>query len=102
MWCGPLAGSVGLKGRRIAALQRGTGASALPTSVERLFWPRCYSRTSPMKLEDKLAELERRNAAARAGGGEERTRRQHEAGKLSARERIELLLDERGLDLVGA
>jgi propionyl-CoA carboxylase beta chain len=47
-----------------------------------------------MKLEEKLAELERRNAAARAGGGEERTRRQHKAGKLSARERIELLLDE--------
>ena len=47
-----------------------------------------------MKPEEKLAELERRNAAARAGGGKERTRRQHEAGKLSARERIELLLDE--------
>lgn len=47
-----------------------------------------------MKLEEKLAELERRNAAARAGGGKERTQRQHEAGKLAARERIELLLDE--------
>ncbi len=47
-----------------------------------------------MKPEEKLAELERRNAAALAGGGEERTRRQHQAGKLSARERVELLLDE--------
>ena len=47
-----------------------------------------------MKLEEKLAELQRRNTAALAGGGENRTRRQHEAGKLSARERIELLLDE--------
>ncbi|HUR33436.1 MAG TPA: carboxyl transferase domain-containing protein [Vicinamibacterales bacterium] len=37
-----------------------------------------------------LAELERR---AELGGGEERMRRQHEAGKLTARERIDLLFD---------
>jgi len=47
-----------------------------------------------MKLEEKLAELERRNQAAQAGGGAERTERQHRAGKMSARERIHLLLDE--------
>ena len=47
-----------------------------------------------MTLEEKLAELEKRNSAAEAGGGAERGRRQHEAGKLSARERIDLLLDE--------
>ncbi|HUG80060.1 MAG TPA: acyl-CoA carboxylase subunit beta [Bryobacterales bacterium] len=47
-----------------------------------------------MKLEEKLSELERRNQAARAGGGAERTERQHEAGKMSARERIDFLLDE--------
>jgi propionyl-CoA carboxylase beta chain len=41
----------------------------------------------------RLEELRRRKAAADAGGGEERTRKQHEAGKLSARERIDLLLD---------
>jgi len=39
---------------------------------------------------DKLADLER---LAELGGGEERLRRQHEAGKLTARERIELLFD---------
>src|SRR5262245_11477904 len=38
-------------------------------------------------------ELARRLAAARAGGGDERVARQHEAGKLTARERVELLLD---------
>ncbi len=38
-------------------------------------------------------ELERRKASAIAGGGEARSRKQHEAGKLSARERIDLLLD---------
>ncbi len=47
-----------------------------------------------MTLEEKLAELEKRNAAAEAGGGPERVERQHNAGKLSARERIDLLLDE--------
>ena len=47
-----------------------------------------------MTLEEKLAELEKRNSAAEAGGGPGRVRRQHEAGKLSARERIDLLLDE--------
>jgi propionyl-CoA carboxylase beta chain len=39
-------------------------------------------------------ELRRRHAAAELGGGEERRRRQHLEGKLSARERIEFLLDE--------
>jgi propionyl-CoA carboxylase beta chain len=39
---------------------------------------------------DILAELERR---AEEGGGAERVRKQHEAGKLTARERIELLFD---------
>jgi len=42
----------------------------------------------------RLDELRRRHAAAEAGGGTERRERQHKEGKLSARERIELLLDE--------
>jgi len=43
-----------------------------------------------MNPEDTLAELERR---AELGGGEARIERQHAAGKLTARERIELLFD---------
>src|SRR5579863_9793936 len=43
---------------------------------------------------NRLAEVRRRHANAEAGGGEERMLRQHKEGKLSARERIELLLDE--------
>jgi len=43
---------------------------------------------------DKLQELRCRHRAAEQGGGEERRNRQHQEGKLSARERIELLLDE--------
>jgi propionyl-CoA carboxylase beta chain len=45
-------------------------------------------------MSDRIAELRRRHAAAEAGGGEERRARQHAEGKLSARERIDLLLDE--------
>src|SRR5262249_61661836 len=47
-----------------------------------------------MDLEQKLAELKRRDALAEAGGGDERRARQHKEGKMSARERIEFLLDE--------
>jgi propionyl-CoA carboxylase beta chain len=41
-----------------------------------------------------MEELRRRHAAAEAGGGVERRARQHKEGKLSVRERIDLLLDE--------
>ncbi|MBI3015691.1 MAG: acyl-CoA carboxylase subunit beta [Candidatus Tectomicrobia bacterium] len=47
-----------------------------------------------MSIEDGLEELRRRNAEAEQGGGPERIARQHEAGKLTARERLNLLLDE--------
>jgi propionyl-CoA carboxylase beta chain len=47
-----------------------------------------------MTLQEKLDELRRRNARAEAGGGEERRAREHAEGKLSARERLELLFDE--------
>src|ERR1035437_660902 len=43
---------------------------------------------------DRLDALRRRHDAAEQGGGPERRARQHQEGKLSARERIELLLDE--------
>ena len=43
---------------------------------------------------DKLEELRLMRAKARLGGGEDRIRKQHEAGKLTAWERIELLVDE--------
>ncbi|MEL6206159.1 MAG: acyl-CoA carboxylase subunit beta [Pseudomonadota bacterium] len=45
-------------------------------------------------MKDILAELEARRAGARAGGGQRRTDAQHGKGKLTARERIELLLDD--------
>ena len=45
-------------------------------------------------MKDILSELDERRAAARAGGGERRVASQHAKGKLTARERIDLLLDE--------
>ncbi|MFZ1815052.1 MAG: acyl-CoA carboxylase subunit beta [Rhizobiaceae bacterium] len=44
-------------------------------------------------MQDILDELDRRRKEARSGGGEKRIAAQHEKGKLTARERIELLLD---------
>jgi propionyl-CoA carboxylase beta chain len=47
-----------------------------------------------LSLDDRFAELRRRNEAADLGGGRERIERQHRAGKKTARERLELLLDK--------
>ena len=46
----------------------------------------------------KLSEMRRRVEGALAGGGREALARQHAAGKLSARERLDLLLDEGGFE----
>jgi propionyl-CoA carboxylase beta chain len=43
---------------------------------------------------DGLKKLAEKNAAALLGGGAERVKRQHAAGKLTARERLEFLLDD--------
>ena len=45
-------------------------------------------------MKDILQELEDRRSAARLGGGQKRIDAQHSKGKLTARERVELLLDE--------
>ena len=50
--------------------------------------------TEDSRVRDRFEELARRNAKAEAGGGAERRDREHKAGKLTARERIALLLDE--------
>jgi hypothetical protein len=46
------------------------------------------------RVQHILEELDRRREQARAGGGEKRVAAQHAKGKLTARERIDLLLDE--------
>lgn len=52
-------------------------------------------------LEDKFKELEERNKEALQGGGEKRQLAQHAKGKLTARERLELLLDKGSFEEFG-
>ncbi len=52
--------------------------------------------------DERMERLDRMRVAALAGGGEDRLRRQHAAGKLSARERLELLLDPGSFVELGA
>ena len=47
-----------------------------------------------MSIREKLDQLERRRTESEIGGGAERLKKQHEKGKLSARERLDVLLDE--------
>jgi len=49
--------------------------------------------SKPTATEPKSRELDRRLAEVKIGGGQARIGRQHTAGKLTARERLELLLD---------
>ncbi|WP_457652491.1 acyl-CoA carboxylase subunit beta [Rhodocaloribacter sp.] len=51
--------------------------------------------------DERIADLERRRAEARLGGGEKRIARQHERGKLTARERLDVLLDEGSFEELG-
>src|SRR2546427_11173785 len=62
--------------------------------VVRYSIPRNGSHSQMSRLE----ELRRRHAAAEQGGGEARKERQHKEGKLSARKRIELLLEENSFE----
>ncbi|NNE36557.1 MAG: methylmalonyl-CoA carboxyltransferase, partial [Rhodothermales bacterium] len=53
------------------------------------------------KNERSFEDLKRRREEARMGGGEARLQRQHDRGKLSARERIEILLDDGSFQELG-
>jgi propionyl-CoA carboxylase beta chain len=56
--------------------------------------PQTASPTKSDSHQRNLAKLEARHAIAEEGGGTERRERERKAGKLSARERIDFLLDE--------
>ena len=49
-------------------------------------------------MKEILEELEKRRTDARLGGGEKRIEQQHKKGKLTARERLEVLLDENSFE----
>jgi propionyl-CoA carboxylase beta chain len=52
-------------------------------------------------LQQKFDELERKSQEALTGGGEKRIEQQHAKGKLTARERIQLLMDEGSFEELG-
>ncbi len=54
-----------------------------------------------MSESPRISELERKRQALEAGGGEARIAKQHEAGKLFTRERLDLLLDQGSFQEVG-
>jgi len=47
-----------------------------------------------LSIDELMKNLKEREEKAKAGGGEKRTKAQHEKGKLTARERLDLLLDK--------
>src|SRR5947209_7258827 len=49
---------------------------------------------TPPPVSQRIAQLDRLRERARLGGGEKRIQQQHAKGKLTARERVDLLLDE--------
>ena len=49
-------------------------------------------------MKEVIEELEVRRDRARAGGGTARIEAQHKRGKLTARERLDLLLDENSFE----
>lgn len=49
-------------------------------------------------MSSTIAEVERRRIAARLGGGQKRIDAQHAKGRLTARERLEILLDENSFE----
>jgi propionyl-CoA carboxylase beta chain len=79
----------GWRDRSVAALLESRSMATAERPV-----PQTVSATKSDSHRRNLAELEARHAIAEEGGGAERRERERKAGKLSARERIDFLLDE--------
>jgi methylmalonyl-CoA carboxyltransferase large subunit len=58
-------------------------------------------RGKPKTMQDKVADLQARRELLELGGGKDRIEKQHEAGKLSARERIQTLVDKASFQEIG-
>src|SRR5271169_6788382 len=55
----------------------------------------------PTSMEERVSELREKRAKIEQGGGKQRLAKQHEAGKLSARERVEKLVDHESFQEIG-
>src|SRR5262245_31971891 len=68
-----------------------SGSHGMPFQGLKSHWWRAGAK---IEMKDILDRLEKRREEARLGGGKARIETQHKRGKLTARERIELLLDK--------
>src|ERR1700693_945458 len=86
--------------RSVSIPVRALTSDVLPWSI----WPavpitspldmRLFKWYTPFMSSNRFDEVRRRHARAEEGGGLDRQERQHAEGKLSARERVQQLLDE--------
>src|SRR5438445_486923 len=74
-------------------LRTATRLSVYPSSLPPIPLHTPSSRFCPMSMREKLELLQKRRAEAELGGGAERIQAQHDKGKMTARERLEVLLD---------
>lgn len=58
--------------------------------------------TNHESIDDQVAALRERKEESEKGGGEDRIRRQHEKGKMTAHERIHFLLDDGTFEEIGS
>src|SRR4051794_1456136 len=63
--------------------------------------PTIEKEKRPHTIEERVTELERLREVVKLGGGQERIDKQHAAGKLTARERIERLVDPQSFQEIG-
>src|SRR4051794_22969737 len=57
--------------------------------------------TTSMGIEEKIRELQERKERLQQGGGPDRIKKQHDSGKLTARERIEKVVDSESFQEFG-
>ena len=58
-------------------------------------------RQKSKSMQDKIADLNARRTELEAGGGKDRMDKQHQSGKLTARERIAALVDKNSFEEIG-
>jgi len=58
-------------------------------------------RPKTKSMQDRIAELRARRAELELGGGKDRIEKQHAAGKLTARERVNALVDKGSFEEIG-
>src|SRR5215813_6654644 len=78
----------------------GTNADYLSWSQQSIkhFFNLMTSKQQPKQSRSKIEVLREKSELAEQGGGQERLAKQHHAGKLTARERIEFLLDDNSFE----